>query len=322
VVKNRTITVDPESSGRRLDVFLARVLSDLSRSQIRRLIDLNNVWVEGRLVKASHKTKGGEKILVHEPVALPAEPAPEDIPLSVLFEDEHLLVINKPAGLVVHPAAGNPSGTLVNAVLHRCKDLSGIGGVKRPGIVHRLDRDTSGVMVVAKNDGTHASLSKQFLAHTVEKTYVAFLFQKPGARALPKIGAFDTWFGRHPTHRKRFSSKVRSGKKAITAYRVIQRYQGEKWLVLKVEVLPKTGRTHQIRVHFADAGYPLLGDETYGGRVSRLLPAELVPDRQALHALRLSFIHPATRNKMTFEAPLAPDLLELEGNLLQASTRV
>jgi 23S rRNA pseudouridine1911/1915/1917 synthase len=227
-------------------------------------------------------------------------------------------VIDKPPGLVVHPAPGNPDGTLVNALLHHCRDLSGIGGVKRPGIVHRLDRDTSGVMVVTKNDSAHRTLSRQFREHQVQKVYIAFAGMRPNARELPASGKFATLFGRHPVHRKRFSSKVERGKEAESAYRVLERYGGEGWSAVKVQMEPRTGRTHQIRVHLADVDHPILGDKLYGGRAARVFPQWILPDRQALHAAELTFVHPTSQESLSLQAPLPADLAELEQRLKEA----
>ena len=316
-----TITVDPESEGQRLDVFLSYALSSLSRSYLKKLIDEKHVLVGSRSVRAAYKVRAGELVEVREPPLSDPEPRPEPRPLSVLHEDSDLLVIDKPPGLVVHPAPGNPDGTLVNALLHHCRDLSGIGGVKRPGIVHRLDRDTSGVMVVTKNDTAHRHLARQFHGHQVKKVYIAFAGRRPNARKLPDQGRFATLFGRHPVHRKRFSSKVERGKKAESGYRVLQRYAGEGWSAVKVQMEPRTGRTHQIRVHLADADHPILGDKLYGGRSARVFPSWLFPGRQALHAHQLTFVHPASGESLGFTAPLPEDLLELEQRLKEAADR-
>jgi 23S rRNA pseudouridine1911/1915/1917 synthase len=239
--------------------------------------------------------------------------------LSVLYQDEDILVLDKPANLVVHPAPGNPDGTLVNALLHHCDDLSGIGGVARPGIVHRLDRNTSGVMVVTKNDRAHQALAAQFSHHTIYKRYIAFALKRDGATRLPDQGMFDTLFGRHPVQRKRFSSYVSQGKKAVSRYRVLHRFETEIWEALKIQIEPRTGRTHQIRVHLADHGHPILGDTLYGGRSARRFPVELQPKRHALHAAVLSFVHPSTGLMVSFESPLPEDLLDLEEELENAT---
>jgi 23S rRNA pseudouridine1911/1915/1917 synthase len=316
------ITVDPESAGQRLDVFLADNLggnSRYSRSYLKRLIEEHHVQVEGRSVRASHRLRAGERVSVWEPPARPAVPSPQHIPLRILHEDRDLVVLDKPAGLVVHPAPGNPNGTLVNALLHHCNDLSGIGGTLRPGIVHRLDRGTSGVIVATKNDRAHRKLASQFHEHQTRKQYIAFAGRRPGAGKLPDSGSFETMFGRHPVHRKRFSSRVEHGKTAHTNYRVLQRFEGDDWMAVKIELEPVTGRTHQLRVHLADASHPILGDKLYGGRSSKVFPKAILPDRPALHARLLSFLHPADDRRMSFEAPLPDDLLELESRLAELS---
>ncbi|MBW1809685.1 MAG: RluA family pseudouridine synthase [Deltaproteobacteria bacterium] len=311
-MSSRTVIIDPESEGQRLDVFLAANLTIYSRSFLKKLIDEQCVWVNGQSARASYKVRAGEKVTVNLPPPEPAEPLAQEIPLQILYEDADIIVIDKPPGLVVHPAPGSPDGTLVNALLHYCKDLSGIGGVIRPGIVHRLDRDTSGALVVTKNDRTHRDLADQFQTHQVRKTYIAYCGQSPGAKPLSDHGRFETLFGRHPVHRKRFSSRVERGKQAISDYRVLEKYSGDGFMAVKVEVKPKTGRTHQIRVHLADADHPILGDKLYGGRSARMFPQSIFPARQALHAHKLAFRHPASAKDMFFEAPIPDDLVELE----------
>ena len=235
--------------------------------------------------------------------------------LDVLYEDEDMLALNKPAGLSVHPGAGRSQGTLVNALLAHCRDLSGIGGVLRPGIVHRLDRETSGVLVVAKNDAAHLGLARQFARREVDKRYVAFVVGEPELGQ----GTCDTLFGRHPTQRKRFSGRVRRGKRAVTRYQVVRSAGG----AAELEVRLETGRTHQIRVHLAELGHPILGDRLYGGRRLgrirddglRALAAGL--SRQALHAFRLSLHHPRTGEPLVFEAPLAVELVALRQRLAE-----
>lgn len=314
------MTVDPEAGEQRLDVFLAACLQELSRAQLQRLIEDGQVLVDGRSSRASLRVRPGQRVEVRIPPPQPAEPRPETIPLAVAYEDGDLLVLEKPAGLVVHPAPGSPDGTLVNALLAHCDDLSGVGGVTRPGIVHRLDRNTSGLMVVAKNDLAHRDLSEQFQRHDVEKIYLAFAVARPGEPVLAERGRFDTWFGRHPVHRKRFSSRVERGKRAVTDYQVLQRFRGPGWSALEVQLRLETGRTHQVRVHLADAGCPLLGDTLYGGRSVRAFPLELQPARHALHAHRLTFHHPRTRELLRFESPLPADL-ELLRERLRAAHR-
>jgi pseudouridine synthase, RluA family len=316
----RTIVIDPESAGQRLDVFLARTLPDRSRAYLQKLIEDQHVLVNGHSVRVSFRVRQGESVQIDEPAPRPAEPVAQDIPLLVLYQDEDILVLDKSANLVVHPAPGSPDGTLVNALLHHCNDLSGIGGVARPGIVHRLDRDTSGVMVVTKNDRAHQALATQFSHHTIYKRYIAFALKRDGANRLADQGAFDTLFGRHPVHRKRFSSCVSQGKKAISKYKVLRRFETKTWEALKIQIEPHTGRTHQIRVHLADHGHPILGDTLYGGRSARRFPVELQPKRHALHAAVLSFIHPRTGLKVSFESPLPEDLIDLEEALEHAVT--
>ena len=238
------------------------------------------------------------------PESEPSTLVPEDIAFDVVHEDSALIVINKPAGLVVHPGAGHRQGTLVNGLLSRVKDLGGIGGELRPGIVHRLDKDTSGLMVVAKTESALASLQKAFAARDVAKSYLALVHGAP-----PREGTFDTWHARHPTQRLRFSSKVNKGKRAVTHYKVRTQWAQ----AAEVEVALETGRTHQIRVHFADAGFPLLADALYGGR--RVRGDDAFIARQALHAWKLSFIHPRSNKAVNFTAPVPADFQEARARL-------
>jgi 23S rRNA pseudouridine1911/1915/1917 synthase len=267
------------------------------------LIEQGHVQVNGRIVKPTHSPRAGEQIEVHWPEAKPAEAQPEKMPLDILFEDKSLLVLNKPAGLVVHPAAGHEKHTLVNALLHHCRDsLSGIGGVARPGIVHRLDKETSGCLVIAKNDETHLALSAQFAKRQVGKIYNAILC----GELARDSGEIRAAIARHPTHRKRMAVRDDdSGRAAHTTYRVLERLNSATF----VEAQLHTGRTHQIRVHFQFLGHPLVGDVTYGARQNKKL-VELTgyePPRVMLHARELSFIHPRTEKEMSFEAPLPED---------------
>ncbi|MGD0251332.1 MAG: RluA family pseudouridine synthase [Verrucomicrobiota bacterium] len=287
----------------RLDAFLREKFPAVSRVALKRLIEQGHVHVNGHTVKPTHSPRAGEQIEIHWPEARPAEAQPEKIPLDILFEDKSLLVLNKPAGLVVHPAAGHEEHTLVNALLHHCRgSLSGIGGVARPGIVHRLDKETSGCLVVAKNDETHLALSRQFAAREVVKIYSAIVC----GELARDSGEIRAAIARHPTHRKRMAVRDdNSGRAAHTTYRVLERLNSATF----VEAQLHTGRTHQIRVHFQFLGHPLVGDMTYGARQNKKLTefTGYEPPRVMLHARELSFIHPRTGKEMNFEAPLPED---------------
>ena len=290
----------------RLDAFLRERFPAVSRVALKRLIEQGHVRVNGHMVKPTHSPRAGEQIEIHWPEARPATAQPEEIPLDILFEDQSLLVLNKPAGLVVHPAAGHEEHTLVNALLHHCQgSLSGIGGVARPGIVHRLDKETSGCLVVAKNDETHLALSKQFAAREVGKIYNAIVC----GELARDSGEIHAAIARHPTHRKRMAVRDdHSGRAAHTTFCVIERLNSATF----IEAQLHTGRTHQIRVHFQFLGHPLVGDETYGARQNKKL-VELTgyePPRLMLHARELSFIHPRMGKEMSFEAPLPVDFRE------------
>jgi 23S rRNA pseudouridine1911/1915/1917 synthase len=286
--------------GTRVDRFLAERIPELSRARVQALIASGAALVDGRAVRASQRLKGSEWIDLSIPPPEPIAPRPQDLPLVVLSQDADILVLDKAAGMVVHPGAGHASGTLVNALLHHVADLQGVGGALRPGLVHRLDKDTSGVLVIAKNDRSLASLQAAFKGREVEKTYLALVYGHP-----PDRGTFDTLHGRHPTHRRRFSSKVKEGRRAVTHFVVTRRFAR----AARVEITLETGRTHQIRVHFADAGFPILGDELYGTVSSGRLK---VIDRQALHAYRLAFRHPRSGRTLSFEAPVPADFVAAE----------
>jgi len=309
----RTLAVDEAGAGERLDRWLARSMPDTSRARLRAVIVAGGVLVDGRAARPSLRLKAGQSVSVHLPAPLPAVPLAEDIPITVVHEDRYLLVVDKPAGLVVHPGAGRSSGTLVNALLHRVRDLSGIGGVLRPGIVHRLDRGTSGLMVVAKDDATHIALSRQFSGRTVEKEYLAVVLGVP--RAAERT--IDAPIGRDPVHRQRMSVRAPRGRAARSTYRVVESLDGAALLRVRIA----TGRTHQIRVHLAALGHPVAGDPTYGGRrppgsrrpEARAALAALA--RPALHAARLAFTHPATGERLAFESPLPADLQALIASL-------
>jgi 23S rRNA pseudouridine1911/1915/1917 synthase len=293
--------VGPELAGKRLDVALARLEPTLSRAQVQRLIEQGEVTVAGGVAKPAHKLRAGERIEGRVPEPVPATVAAQEIPLAILHEDADLVVVDKPAGMVVHPAAGHAQGTLVNALLHHCRDLSGVGGQLRPGIVHRIDKDTSGVLVVAKHDRAHRFLAAQWKQHSIDREYLAFVRGAPRADS----GTVDAPIGRHPTDRKRMSTRARVSRSAVTHWRVEERLRGATLLRVRLE----TGRTHQIRVHMASIGLPLLGDPVYGG--GRALPSARGIARQALHATLLGFTHPTTGERMRFESPLPADLLAL-----------
>jgi 23S rRNA pseudouridine1911/1915/1917 synthase len=307
-------TVGPAAEGQRLDQFLAGQELPHSRSQIKRRIDEGEVQVNGAAAKAARRLRAGDRVTFSPPPPAPATPQAEAIPLQVLHEDAHLIVVVKPAGLVVHPAAGHAAGTLVNALLHRCRDLQGIGGELRPGIVHRLDRDTSGVMVVAKDEPTLLGLQAQFKRHTLRRAYVALVDGVLAADA----GRFETLYGRHPVHRKRFTTKVTAGRTAVTNWRVLERLAG----ATLVEARLETGRTHQIRVHFREHGHPLVGDRVYGrpARDPAVRAAAAALGRQALHARELGFRHPVTGAELHFETPVPADL-QAAIDALRALTR-
>ena len=303
--RTEVLTIEHSLRSERLDTYLRGRFPAVSRGAIQRLIQEGHIRVNGRTVKPTHTPRAGEQVEVRWPEARPATAQPEEMPLDILFEDEALLVLNKPPGLVVHPAAGHEEHTLVNALLHHCAgQLSGIGGVARPGIVHRLDKETSGCLVVAKNDDTHLALSAQFATRKVEKLYQAILCGE-----LPRDkGEIRAAIARHPAHRKRMAVDDDAGREARTGYRVLERLRG----ATLVEAILHTGRTHQIRVHFQFIGFPLVGDATYGNRQNQRL-AELTgytAPRQILHAGRLAFIHPRTAKRLSFEAPRPEDFLE------------
>jgi 23S rRNA pseudouridine1911/1915/1917 synthase len=301
VTERRVHRVPREARGSRLDQHLAAVFADLSRSRIRALIDEGRVTLAGRPAKASARVSGEEEVVLEVPPPVPAEPLPEDLPVRFLYEDPDLVVVDKPPGLVVHPAAGHAQGTLVNALLFHVKDLAGVGGELRPGIVHRLDRDTSGCMVVAKHERAMVKLQAAFMGRTVEKTYLALVHGAP-----PDTQRIETLYGRHPVHRKRFTAKVKEGKPAITAYRVRERFEGA--ALLEVDLF--TGRTHQIRVHLAEAGFPLLGEKVYAPKKPKggVGEVQAALGRQALHAWKLAFPHPRTGKRLAVESPVPEDL--------------
>ena len=311
---SRTITVPHDSEGLRLDRFLVAVLPDRSRSQIQRLINDGHVRVAGRETKPNQPIKTGQQIAVDitEPVA--AAPQPEPLPLSILYQDRDVIVVDKPAGMVVHPAAGHADGTLVNALLHHIKDLSGIGGERRPGIVHRLDRGTSGLMVVAKHDVAHEELARQFRDREVEKEYIALVWGvvQAGRR-------IDLAIGRDSSNRKKMSARTRRSREAVT--RIVRAEHLKAFTLARIAI--KTGRTHQIRVHLSAIGHPIVGDPLYGG-IHRRVPGDLRPvthlERPFLHAARLAFKHPADERPMAFTSALPDDLQRVLDELREERT--
>jgi len=303
--RTEVLTIERSLPSERLDTWLRSKFPGVSRGAIQRLIEEGHIRINGQMVKSTHTPRAGEQVQVHWPEARPAEAQPEALPLALLYEDERLLVLNKPPGLVVHPASGHETSTLVNALLYHCHgELSGIGGVARPGIVHRLDKDTSGCMVVAKNDEAHLALSAQFASRKVEKIYHAIVC----GEVARDQGDIRAAIARHPSHRKCMAVDEEFGREAHTSYRVLERLRS----ATLAEARLHTGRTHQIRVHFKFLGYPLVGDTTYGHRQNMRLE-ELTgyrAPRQMLHAYHLTFIHPKTGKRLSFTAPVPEDFLD------------
>ena len=289
--------IDGAGKNKRLDVYLTEVQGGITRSRVKKLIERNHVSVNGKPSKAHYKLKAGDRVLLEIPAPAALKTAPEDIPLNIVYEDEYLLVVDKPPGMVVHPAPGHSGGTLVNAVLNHCQDLTEIGGVERPGIVHRLDKDTSGLVMIAKTDAAHLGLTKQFKERSVKKVYLAFVCRKVRSRK----GSIATAIGRHKIHRKKMAAHVADGREAKTGYEVIERFEHFTYLRL----FPETGRTHQIRVHLSSIKHPILGDRLYGGILGAQFPTM---SRQALHAHRLELTHPVTRKPLILASPLPKDM--------------
>jgi 23S rRNA pseudouridine1911/1915/1917 synthase len=324
-----TIVVAPAEARERLDRALAARVADASRSRLKALILAGQVAIGGRTIRdPGHRVNAGDEIAVAVPPSEPAAPGAENIPLSIVYEDADIIVIDKPRGLVVHPAAGNWTGTLVNALLAHCgASLSGIGGVRRPGIVHRLDKDTTGLMVVAKNDRAHRSLAAQFADHgrtgPLQRGYLAFVW---GAPAQPR-GVIDKPIDRHPQARERMAVRP-SGRDAVTHWAIVERYPPRASVASLLDCRLKTGRTHQIRVHLAAIGHPLLGDRVYGPGFktkAALLPnaareALLALSRQALHAYLLAIEHPVNGEELVFRSDLPPELAKLRQSLVDGTS--
>ncbi|MZH40450.1 MAG: RluA family pseudouridine synthase [Nitrospinae bacterium] len=289
--------VGSSSSRERLDIFLSEQLKEISRSRLKKLISENKVTVNKISRPAGYKVREGDQIMVRVPPPVPLDTTAEPIPLNIIFEDEHLISLDKPAGLVIHPAPGHSSGTLVNALLHHCKNLSGIGGVERPGIVHRLDKDTSGLVLVAKTESAHKNLAAQFKKREIRKEYLAIV----KGNVKKDSGSIQTSIGRHKVHRKKMDTKTPNGREASTDYEVVHRCKN--WSFLRL--WPKTGRTHQIRVHLASIHHPIIGDQLYGGK-----SVDLKMPRQALHAHTLKLKHPATGLDLIFQASIPKDMID------------
>jgi 23S rRNA pseudouridine1911/1915/1917 synthase len=322
------ISVPPGAEGERIDRLLANTLPDRSRSFLKRLIEDGCLDAAGEhgatIIEPSYRVKPGERFLLRIPASVDPEPLGENIPLNVVFEDDDLIVINKPPGLVVHPAPGNLTGTLVNALIAHCgASLKGIGGVRRPGIVHRLDKDTSGIMVSAKTGPAHEGLTRQFADHSIERAYAAFVWGMPS----PSQGTIEGNIGRSPRNRKKMAVLALGGKTALTNYRTEAAYAAG--AASLVECRLETGRTHQIRVHMAHIGHAVIGDPVYGGGSTRARMSQLSPEasnmiagfrRQALHARLLGFEHPISGEFQQFEAVLPDDLAALAQNLQKSGS--
>lgn len=296
--------VQLEYSGERIDKYLASMLQDSSRSFIQNLINKDLVMVNSKKVKSNYKLKASDEVEISIPEPEKLQVVPQDIPIKILYEDSDVVVVDKPQGMVVHPAAGNKDETLVNALLFHCHDLSGINGVMRPGIVHRIDKDTSGVLVIAKNDKSHNILAEQFKNHTMNREYLALV----EGRLKNEMGTIDANLGRNPKDRLKYAV-VKDGKRAVTHYKVMECFSGYTLVLCKLE----TGRTHQIRVHMASIGHPLVGDPLYGFKKQNFKTKG-----QLLHARLLGFIHPTKNEYMEFTSPLPEDFTSIINKLRQS----
>lgn len=294
VMEQLEFFIDAQRAGTRIDRALTEEYADYSRSYLQKLLKEQQILVNDRPVKSNYKVQAGDFVRIMLPDMKEPDIVPEDIPLDILYEDDYLMVVNKPKGMVVHPSAGHMEGTLVNAVLAHCQgNLSGINGVLRPGIVHRIDKDTTGALLICKDDTTHRDLAEQLKVHSIKRRYRAIAY----GNFKEDEGTVEGPIGRHPTDRKKMSINYKNGKDAVTHYRVLERFGNASYIECRLE----TGRTHQIRVHMSSIGHPLLGDEVYGSGKN---PYHL--QGQALHAMVLGFVHPHTKEYMEFEAPL-PD---------------
>jgi len=294
----RVLQVSPNNASKRIDQYLSNLLP-MSRTAVQRLLKLNLITVNSEPVKANYKTRPDDEIRIEIPGPTPVPLAPEAISLDIIYEDEHLLIVNKPSGMVVHPSPGHNSGTLVNALLHHCKDLKGIGGRERPGLVHRLDKDTSGVLVIAKSDFVHQHLSQQFKLHTVNRVYIALV---QGVMKKNR-GEIDLPIGRDTKDRKKISPRTVKPRLAKTNFRVIKRFKD----ATLVELKPETGRTHQLRVHLLHLNHPVAGDRIYGGRGHSKIGGIKI-ERLMLHAMKLGITHPITGEYLEFEPPIPVEM--------------
>jgi len=299
----RNIIVEPSEGGERIDIFLAGK-TGITRSQIQKLIEQGNVFVNDKSVNQNYRIRTNDLISLNIPEKQDEGLIPENIPIDILYRDEHLIVVNKPAGMVVYPAAGHSQGTLMNALAYHCDKLAAIGGPLRPGVVHRLDKDTSGLMVVALDDAAYYNLADQFKQRTINRRYLALIY----GNFKEDAGEIALMIGRSESDRKKMSTSVRRGKEAVTRWKVLKRFNHAALIEAKLG----TGRTHQIRVHFASIGHPVLGDKTYGKKVEVEVKAQkkIMFPRQMLHAERLDFIHPITGEHLGFSSPLPEDMAE------------
>lgn len=303
----QTVTVEKEFSGNRVDKFLSEQFPDLSRSYIQKLIKDGHVTANGKIVKANYKLNALDTLALDKPELQEPDIVPENIPIDILYEDEDILIVNKPKGMVVHPSAGHYSGTLVNALMYHCKDqLSGINGIMRPGIVHRIDMDTTGSLLVCKNDFAHQDLAEQLKEHSIRRIYHAIVY----GVIKEDEGTIDAPIGRHPIERKKMSVNYKNGKHAVTHYKVIQRFKNYTYIECQLE----TGRTHQIRVHMTHIHHPLVGDAVYG---PAKCPFKL--QGQTLHAKTLGIVHPRTKEYIEVDAPLPDYFVSLLNKLKQMS---
>lgn len=303
----KNIIVQPSETGERIDTFLAKK-TGITRSQIQMLIEKGNIFVNGIQASQNYKVKSGDFIVIRMPEKETDDLIPEPIPLEILYKDRNLVVVNKPANMVVYPSAGHNQGTLMNVIAYHCHKLATIGGPLRPGVVHRLDKDTSGVMVVALDDKAYYSLAEQFRARSINRKYIALVYGKPKKNS----GEISLPIGRSESDRKKMSTRIKKGKEAVTRWKVLERLEN----ATLIEARLGTGRTHQIRVHFASIGHPVMGDRTYGKKTEiEIKKKKVIIPRQMLHAETLGFIHPATGKYIEFSSPMPEDMKKVLANM-------